>query len=64
MATRGPVVPEVPFGVDERVAVVLRPLKEAVEVAGGMRGDGLDRYVRIRDLVRWGLLTQEEAEQG
>ncbi len=63
MATGSPIVPDVPFGVDERVAVVLRPLKEAVEVGGGTRGNGLDRYVRVRDLVRWGLLTQEEAEQ-
>ncbi len=56
-----PALPEVPSGIDSRVASVLAPLKEVVEVREGLRGDPLARFATLADLVSLGLIDRTQA---
>lgn len=55
-----PALPEVPSGIDSRVASVLTPLKEVVEVREGLRGDPLARFATLADLVSLGLIDRAQ----
>lgn len=57
-AVRTPSIPEVTGG---DVRAVLGAVKEVVEVREGRRGDGLDRFATVRDLIAWGVITAEQA---
>ena len=56
-----PAIPDVPPGMDEATASVLRPTKEVVETLAGVRGDPLDRAATLRDLVALGIITTDQA---
>jgi hypothetical protein len=58
-----PAIPDVPPGLDEAAAAVLRPLKEAMEIREGLRGNRLDRFVTARELVDWGVLPADAAQR-
>jgi hypothetical protein len=59
--TNLPGIPETGPGLDPQVQAVLRPIKEVVETREGRRGAPLERGVTLRDLVRIGVLTEEQA---
>jgi hypothetical protein len=56
-----PGIPPAGPGIDPRTQAVLRPLKEIIEIREGLRGDPLERAVTLGDLVRLGLITEQQA---
>lgn len=56
-----PGIPQTGPGLEPQIQAVLGPLKEIVEVREGLRGDPLERAVTVRDMIRWGLVTSEQA---
>jgi hypothetical protein len=62
--TTMPGIPQAGPGLDPQVQALLGPLKEIVEVREGLRGDSLERAVTVGDMIRWGLITSEQASAG
>jgi hypothetical protein len=58
---RKPGIPQAPPVNDRELHRFLVAIKEHAEVAQGVRGSSDDRYVTVGMLVRFGLITSEQA---
>ncbi len=56
-----PAIPALPANADQRLAPAVAALKEIVETREGRRGGPMDRAVTVRDLVAWGLISEDDA---
>lgn len=56
-----PAIPDIAPGTDERISLVLAPLKEIIEAREGRRGSALETSPTFRDLVEMGLISEEAA---
>src|SRR5688500_3275920 len=59
-----PGLPDIPHGLDPRLTQFLKALKESTEIARGHRGNDLDRYVSLRELIDSGIAKKARAGGG
>jgi hypothetical protein len=59
-----PAIPDIPPGIDEKISLILGPVKEIIEAREGKRGTLLDAGVTFRDLIALGIISEAEIKEG